>query len=515
MIKLKREGLNIRYYSNSPMELKKLEAALRFYVPGAEYSPSYREHKWDGYFRFYDSKRRSFKYGLLHLALAQLEKYKIEYTIENDFERLRIKSGLKLHPVLWQHQREAILKILVHRYGTIEIPTRGGKTLMAAELMRLLDFETVLFVVDGQMLFQQAIKDISEHLQISRKQIGEIRGDVFELKPITVAMIQTLQSIKYGVKRLRKRNEKAPRSLEELKQQRKERRVRQRMLEHYMQTVDLLFVDEIHEYSSDERIGVIHVCQNVRGVVCLSATPEKSSSIIDNIKIKSLGGPIIYRVDPRVLKARGVLAQETIVLIIIDHRKNKNVSFREQDNYDTYEERLIVNNERRNNIITNILQILRTLNIKTLALFKYIKHGKNIQSITGDELLTNEVELNRRLVVKNQFLKRKAGTLLATNIFNKGITLPEVEVLVNAGAGKEQSLIIQKKGRTLGTTKVKKKAITVDLIDISDYFSEHSASRIQVYEDEIGLENIMIFDSSDPDFYQDLREFFDNWKNID
>jgi len=103
--------------------------------------------------------------------------------------------------------------------------------------------------------------------------------------------------------------------------------------------------------------------------------------------------------------------------------------------------------------------------------------------------------------------------LLATNIFNKGLTLPEVEVLTNVGGGKEQSLIIQKKGRTLGTTETKKKALTIDFIDVSPYFSEHSLSRIQVYEKEVGIENIAIFDSSDEDFYQDLREFIVNWKN--
>jgi superfamily II DNA or RNA helicase len=357
------------------------------------------------------------------------------------------------------------------------------------------------------------VKDISEHLDISKKLIGEIRGDTFVLKPITVAMIQTLQSIKYGVRRLRKKNEKAPISLETLKQERKQRRVRQKNLEHYLQTIAFLVVDEVHMYSSDDRIGVLQLCQQTKGVLCMSATPEKSAGIIDNVKIKSLGGPIIYKVSPQLLKDRGVLAQEKIVLIIIDHRKNRNVIFDEDDTYDTYEERLIVNNERRNNIITNILQILRTLNIKTLVLFQYIKHGRSIQSITGDELLTGETEIKLRMSIMKQWLKRKAGTLLATNIFNKGITLPEVEIMLNAGGGKEQSLIIQKKGRTLGTTNKKKKAITVDLIDISDYFSEHSLSRIQVYEDEIGLENLMIFDSSDPSFYEDLREFFDNWKN--
>jgi superfamily II DNA or RNA helicase len=513
MIKLKREGLNIRYYGDSPSEINKLEAGLKFYVSGAEYAPSFKKGQWDGYYRFFESKIRTFKYGVLHIVIEQLKKYKIQYVIENEFKRLKVKGDLKIDPNLWDHQKQGIIRFLTNPYGTIKIPTRGGKTKMAAEIIRLVDFETVLFIVDSQLLFDQAIKDISEHLKLNRKQIGQIKGEIFDLKPITVAMIQTLQSIRYGAKRLRNKNEKKPMSLPLLKQQRKEKRVRTHTLQQYLETVQLLVVDEIHMYISDERINVCRECTNAQGVLCLSATPEKSSSIIDNIKIKSLGGPIIYEVLATLLKERGVLAQEKIILIMIDHNKNKNIAFADKDDFDIYEERLIVKNEQRNNILINVLQILRHLNLKTLVLFQYVLHGKSIQQILGDELLTGETKLDQRKRSITQFLKRKGGILLATGIFNKGLTLPEVQVMVNAGAGKEQSMIIQKKGRTLGTTKEKKKAITIDLIDISDYFSQHSLSRVQVYEEQVGLENIEIFDSLDGEFYSDLRESLTNWKN--
>lgn len=515
MIKFKREGLDIRYYSSSPVEIKKLEATLKYYVDGSEYSPHHvaRGGKWDGYYRFYESKRRILKYGVLHIVLEKLKSYNIQYVIENDFEKLKIKQDFKISPEMWQHQKQAIIKFMQHPYGTVQIPTRGGKTKMAAEIVRLFDFETVLFIVDSQLLFDQAIKDFSEHLKIAKKQIGQIRGETFDLKPITVAMIQTMQSIRYGVKRLRKKQDKKPISLELLKQQRRERRIRCKTLEQYMQTIELLCVDEVHMYSSDERIDTCRKCVNTKAVLCMSATPEKSEGIINNVKIKSLAGPIFYKVLPSVLKERGVLAQEKIILIMVNHNKNKNVQFGEKDSYDIYEERLITDNERRNNILTNILQILRHLNLKTLMLFQYVQHGKTIQRIVGDELLTGEVPLEQRKVSIKQFLKRKAGVLLATGIFNKGLTLPEVEVLVNAGAGKEQSLIIQKKGRVLGTTLTKKKALTIDLIDIGEYFSGHSLSRVQVYEREVGLENIAIYDSYDENFYSDLREYLTNWKN--
>lgn len=521
MVKFKRIGLDIKYFSDSPMEIKRIENSLKFYIEGAEYSELFKKHRWDGYHRFYQKSLRVFNYGLLHMVIQTLVGFGIEYKIENDFLPLKINNKDKINSELWQHQKEAILKFFSHPYGTIEIPTRGGKTMFTSEIMRLCDFQTVLFTVDSQMLLEQAITDISKYLKINRKQIGRIQGDTFDIKPITVGMIQTMQSIKFGVKRLNKRKAKAKEknkkslSPEELIQQRKEKRFRSTALENYFKQVDFLVVDEMHEYSSDERINTMRMCGNIRAGLFLSATTEKSENPITNIKIKSLSGPLLYKVLEKTLKERGVLAQEDIILILVDHDKNKNIEFVEDDTYDTYEKSLIIDNERRNSIIINIIQILKSLNIKTLVLFQYIKHGKNIQQIIGSDLLTNETKLKDRIDITKKFLKRKGDILLATNIFKKGLTLPEVEVLINAGAGKEQSLIIQKKGRTLGTTETKKKAITIDFVDISEYFSEHSLSRIAVYEERIGVENIKIYDSSDSEFYIDMKEFLNFWKEDD
>jgi superfamily II DNA or RNA helicase len=512
-MKFRRVGLDIKYFSDSLQEIKRIESCLKFFVEGSEFSPAFKEHKWDGFYRFYQKKTRTFNYGLLHMVITNIQKYNIAYKIEDDLLPIKIKFPDKINPELWEHQKRAVLKFLSHPYGTIEIPTGGGKTILSAEIIRLTDFDTVLFIVDSQLLLEQAITGISEYLKVNRKTIGRIQGDTFEPKAITVAMIQTLQSIKFGMKRLNKRHkDKKPIPLIQLKQQRKEKRFNLKKLETYLKQVKFLIIDEIHEYSSDERINTIRICNNVEAVLCLSATPEKSENLIGNIKIKSLAGPIILKVLESELKKRGVLAQEDIILILIDHDKNKNIEFKEEDGYDTYENSLIIENERRNNILINTIQILKHLSIKTLVLFQYIKHGKNIQRVLGNDLITNETKLPQRLSSMKSFLKKKGDVLLATNVFNKGLNLPEVEVLLNAGAGKEQSLIIQKKGRTLRTTSIKKKAITIDIMDISEYFSEHSLSRIHVYEERIGVENIKIFDSLDPDFYDDIREYLNDWK---
>lgn len=513
MIKLIRHGLDVRYCGDNPNEIKKLESSLKFWVDGCEFSPNYRDHQWDGYHRFYNGKLRIFNYGLLHVVENVLQTSGVQYKIENNFTQLKTSS--ELNATLWAHQKRAVLKFLHTPYGSLQIPTRGGKTHIAAELIRITKPTQTLFVVDNQVLFEQAVNDLSKYLGLSRRSIGQIRGEIFDTKQITVAMIQTLQSIKYGLNRLHKRNKKKKilPSLIELKEIRKTKRNRIRELGNFMSKVDFAIVDEVHEYSSDERLTTIKLACNARAYLFLSATLEKSENVLGNMKIKSLAGPIIYKVAEQDLKDVGVLAHEDITLIMVDHNKNFNIELDEESAYSDYENEIIINNERRNNILINIIQMCRQLNIKTLVLFQRVKHAEYVQRITGDELVTGGTDLRHRMsVVRSHFSKRKAGILLATNIFNKGITLPDVEIMINAGGGLEKSNVTQKKGRTLGTTDTKKKAMTIDIVDISEYFSEHSLNRISVYEQSVGLESINVFDSADKDFYVDIRELLTNWK---
>lgn len=509
MVKFIRNKLQVKYYSDNPFEIKQIERALKFYVEGGEFSPAFREGKWDGYMRFYD-KYRNFNYGLFDRVAKHLTGLGINWKIQDDFKPIQIISDL--NPKLYQHQNEGVKAWFADPFGIIQIPTRAGKTILAAEIIRVGEFDSVIFFVDNQLLLEQAIGDFSKYLHISRDKIGCIQGDTFDIKPITVAMIQTCQSIRFGEMRLKKRNRKAPIALEKLKADRKVIRQRRALFEAYMKDVNLTIVDEVQEYSSEERISVVQMAENIVGQLCLSASPYKSERELDNINIESLAGKIVYKISPQTLKERGILAHEDVLLLRMHHGTNRNLKLTLEDNYRNYEEKIIIKNERRNNILVNVLQICRSLGLKTLVLFAKVPHGKYIQQITGDELVSGETKLDIRITTKDRFLKRKGGVLLATNIFNKGITLPEAEVMINAGGGLERSNVTQKKGRVGGVTDTKKKAIIMDFVDISTYFGSHSLNRIAEYEESIGMENIYVYDTEDDEFYNDIREFLSVWK---
>lgn len=515
MVKFKRNGLYIHYYSDRQREIEAIEEALTFFVEGSNFSRMFKMNRWDGFSRFYEKRYRRFKYGHLNFVCEALNKKEIEYKIENDFKPLVIDSS-KLNSKLFQHQVEAVTTFSKKPYGIVKVPTRGGKTFLSGELIRIGDFEQVIFIVDNQLLFKQAVDDLSSYLNVKQSEIGKIFGDQFEIKHLTVASIQTMQSIMFGVKRMVNRSRKKIEvDKEKFTLDRKRLRHRTTQLTRLLEAVDFMIVDECHEYSSDERISILMKMQNAKAALFLSATPRKSENEIVNIRLESITGSILYEVQSQTLKDRGILSQENILLIMINHNSNRNILLREEDGYAEFEREVIIKNERRNNIIVNITQILQSMNLKTLVLFQKIEHGRYIQNITGYEYLTGSTKLHLRVELLKRFNKRKTGILLASNIFNKGLTLSSTEVMMNAGGGLERSTVIQKKGRVLGVTATKTKAMIIDFVDNYEYFNEHSLSRIITYEQAVGIENIQVLDSADPEFYQDMREYLSNWKNED
>jgi superfamily II DNA or RNA helicase len=242
--------------------------------------------------------------------------------------------------------------------------------------------------------------------------------------------------------------------------------------------------------------------------LALSAEPYKDDKIA-KLNVKKLTGGIIYTIEEKELEQRKVLAQNKVLLIINEYTNNGDNTYR-----DTYDE-VIINNKNRNRLVAGVLELCKLLDIKILALFASKKHGYIIEKKTGVKFLSGDSSGEERETVKEYFLKGKGKQLLASWIWKKGITLPEVQVLLNVDGGKEKSLVIQIRGRVLGMAEGKSRALFVDFIDIyGDYFSEHALERIKVYEEKVGKDNIDVLESGSLDFYEMLESYMMDWFNI-
>lgn len=489
----------MHYFSKIKSEVEVILKTLSIDMPGAEFSEAYRYHNWDGKVKYYDKYSNTFSVGLLQRVLKSINKIKIKYTLSNfdDRDVSWVKFSVPFLSSERDYQRNSILEFLKRGYGIIKVPTRGGKTFIAAEIIRLLQNKTpnsiILFLADSADVFKQNINDISKVLGIEKDEIGQIRGSDIVYKNINVAMVQTLQS--------HFKNKKG-----DYKQYK-----RRKNIIKFLESVNTLIIDEVHEYGeSKPRRTIIKKCKNVNNILSLSGTPKKSS-LIATMNVEDLTGGIVYEIEESELVDRKVLADNRILLLLINHP----TLFGNQT-YQTLQKKLIIKNYTRNEILKNMLIICDALFLKTLVIFSSKEHGRKMSNLTGYNFIHGDTKESERESEKLKFLKEKGGVLFASHIWKKGITLPEVDVLLNASGGKEESMILQIRGRVLGATAKKKRALYIDFVDNCDeYFNEHSLERIRAYESKIGMDKIDVLDTESSDFYNDAEDYLIEWFNID
>lgn len=491
MITLERRNLKT-FYSGNEEELNELRNSLSFFLKGAEYSQKYRDHLWDGYVKFYNERSRYFWFGMVDYVKNHLNKKGINYELIG-YESRDVSWVKFSQPFLAEnrdYQRNSILEFLRRTYGIIKVPTRGGKTFIASELIRLLhgrhkDNLNCVFIVDNVDLFKQAAQDISSVIGLPLSSIGQIQGDKFEPKNVSVAMIQTIQSA------LRGKDQK-----------------RTRAYEKWLKSINFVIIDEVQEFgSSKPRLGVIRSMKNLEYIACLSATPEKMGDEMSRRNIDSFSGGIVYEIEESELVKRKVLAENKVLLVENIENGYMGIKFKEQfDNY-------IVNNKVRNRKVLDIIEVVEKLDLKTLLIFQSVVHGNLISSSSGYRFLYGENDDKEREDHKNDFLSKKGGVLLVSDIWKKGITLPSVEILVNVDGGKEQSLVLQRRGRVLGVTDKKKKSLIIDFFDeFEPYFSNHTMERIEAYKTKMSEDNIDLIEYHNSELFKDyLERYLIDW----
>ncbi len=442
--------------------------------------------------KMFDKIDLTFGIGMLKVVKSHCKENNIEFDVKDySYEIPDIKGDSRLSGK-YEFQVDAVRRFYQKRFGIIKVPTRGGKTFLTAEIARyflLSEQGNFLFVTDNTTLFTQACNDIKTFFEPHGGiEVSQIKSGLIDTsKRITVGMIQTIQST--FSKRCKDKQKK-------------------RLLTKYMNELKFLCIDEIHDNSSDSRMKIYKKCKNLEFQLCLSATPYKDDSLKKNLKLQSWSGGVIYDIKESKLREIGVLSSYKVFMIFIDHTENHIP----EEGYADLRKTLLIYNTERNELIIRVLKVMNRLQLKTLVLFQDIAHGDEISLKTGIPFISGVTKGDVREEEKLKFLSGKGGCLLASGIFKKGVTLPQVEVMVNVGGGLESSNTIQKKGRVLGVTDDKKRSLIIDFFDHDNtYFSEHSDTRLNTYINAIGDDNVGVLDSSSLDCFKVLREWTETW----
>lgn len=449
----------------------------------------------------FNKRGLTFRIGMLPTLLDYLRSKHISFEL-TDYD-YTLPEGTVIDDRMsgkFVHQRKAVEAFFKRRFGIIVVPTRGGKTFIASEILRIFldsDEGNFLFLTDNTTLFTQAVGDIKKYFErYGEIEVGEIRAGSVDLsKRVTVGMIQTIQSVLSA---------------------RCKDRAKQKALQKYLKTLKFLCVDEIHDNCSDSKLKIYKRCTALEYQLCLSATPYRANTLVQNLKLKAWSGDIIYTITEEKLRERGVLSDYKVFMFMLDHNDIEYDNPIDDDDYADCRKKLIFENNFRNDVLKRVIETLRDMNLKTLVLFQSVEHGRAMSELLGERFISGVTKSDEREESKRNFLSGEGGVLLASDIFKKGVTLSQCQVLVIADGGLEDAQTIQRCGRVLGTTSEKNRSLIIDFCDIYDaYLSVHSETRLNNYLRRIGKSNVGILDVSDKTYIETFEKWTKKWFNLE
>jgi superfamily II DNA or RNA helicase len=150
----------------------------------------------------------------------------------------------------------------------------------------------------------------------------------------------------------------------------------------------------------------------------------------------------------------------------------------------------IVKHSDRNRVAA---EIANESGVPTLVLYKIIDHGKELAKLIPNSiLLSGDNDSAEREDAIHKFKKGEVRVLIASNIFKQGISINNIQTLINVSGGKSKIEVLQKLGRALRKHPGKDVALVYDFLDKgNDFTYKHSLQRMKLYKDT-GYTNIII-----------------------
>lgn len=452
---------NLKYFRNviqirnslSPVLVNALKKAFSYEVQNAYYIQ--QNSNWDGIQRLYNERDQSVALGFRDRLIRVLELFAKHKNMEcsfqffdsrftkpvesNDFPEKLIGIDLR------DYQVEAVDKFLESKIGILQLPTSAGKSEIAFECIRRLKLRT-LFIINRKELMYQTAERMEK---VFGFKVGVIGDGVCETdKWVTVSTVQSLVSRK-----------------DELRQ--------------FFENIQFAICDETHNVATKTFREVFKMLISTSHRLGISATARRED--LNDMLIEEGVGNIIYDLDASVLVDAGFIMKPTIYF---EHMEGS------KDNYLTYPDDYrinIVDNEIRNERIVSIAQEYK--NKKVLILTKNVEHGAILNSLISKFMtsfhLHGSVPSEERKTNFDNFKNSTSGCMVATmSIASEGINLPNLDIIINAGANKGDIKSIQILGRVLRVFEGKKEAIYWDFIDSGKYTKLHSRARFNALKEQ-------------------------------
>lgn len=281
--------------------------------------------------------------------------------------------------------------------------------------------------------------------------------------------------------------------------------------EKYYDAIDLLnntravVCDEAHRAGAESYWKVFHYLTNARVKVGLTGTLDKTKKI-SMAHIRGLFGKDLVKVTNKQMIERGVSARPHIRLVPIDEPTDlepriqatmmakgySQLPTADLMSYQIAYDLGVVHNEYRNRVVAELAYKASSKLDKqaVLIMVTSIEHGELI----GEQLdklgaeyqfLQGKDDSATREKAIDDIVSGKLKIVIATKIFEAGIDIPNLKVLILCDALKSYISVIQKIGRVLRVMPDKRDVFIFDIVDrTQNSLFKHAQDRVRYYKDE-------------------------------
>jgi superfamily II DNA or RNA helicase len=249
---------------------------------------------------------------------------------------------------------------------------------------------------------------------------------------------------------------------------------------------DCLIIDEAHHVAAKtyQKLNK-QVWNNVYYRFFLTATPFRNDNE-ETLLFESIAGNVIHRIRYQDAVNKGYIVP--VHAYYIESPKQETNAY----TYAQVYSELVVNNNLRNELITNILKTLEQSNVFTLCLVREIAHGEILSAMTGAPFVSGADESSRQYI--KQFNAGKHKVLIGTTgVLGEGIDTKSAEYIVIAGLGKAKSQFMQQVGRGVRVFPNKDSCKVILIKDKSHKFlTRHFNAQSAILLEEYGVKPVRL-----------------------
>lgn len=470
------ETLSIGRYDEVYIKVKceastayELSEHFTFSIPGAKFSPAYRNRVWDGKIRLYNVMSGLIYAGLVPYIehFARERDYEIEYLSDFTQEEFSLKEakdftktiGLPEQYEVRDYQLEAFAHAVRNRRALLLSPTASGKSLIIYLLARYYNART-LVIVPTTSLVSQLASDFSDYGYGDPSRIHSITAGKNKDTDLDFT-ISTWQSI-------------------------------YKMPKKFFEQFDVVIGDEAHLFKAKSLVSIMSKLDKCKYRFGFTGTLDGTQT--NKLVLEGLFGAVKRVTTTAELIDQKHLASFKIKSIVLsyDEDTRKMISkMKYQDEIDW-----IVRNQARNRFIKNLAL---SLNGNSLLLFQFVeKHGDvlydMIDKAAGDRnvyYVAGKTETEDRERIRKIIETEKDAIIVASSgVFSTGINIRNLHNIIFTSPSKSRIKNLQSIGRVLRKSESKDSAVLYDIADDLSYKSkqnytiQHFKERVKIYTEE-------------------------------